>query len=188
MGAAARRLAALARQLPAPAARPAPVSDEETDLDTIVVTDHEAPLTQEQIDYFMTEGYVALPGMIPDEFNAELIAGVDALMESRAEHGGSTSGNWDHGLIPSFGALGDLCSWPPIVEKVKQLCAQYGNGATEVGMHHIHARWQVAGERSSPWHQARPLPQAGRQGHPPHPPQPPWPPRAWPRGFAGRTI
>ena len=160
MAASARRLAALGRHVPSPTPRSAAaVSDDvEADPDATLVTDHEAPLTQEQIDHFMTDGYVALPGLIPDEYNAELIAGVDALMESRAEHGGSTSGNWDHGLIPSFGALGDLCSWPPIVEKVKQLCAQYGNGATEVGMHHIHARWQVAGERSSPWHQARPPP------------------------------
>jgi len=122
------------------------------DLDSVVVTEPSAPLTQSQVDHFLLDGYVALPGIVPDGFNAELMASVDELMDARAQHT-IGSGDWSNGLIAGFGQLGALCSWPPIVEKVKQLMAEYGNGRVDCGMHHIHAARQDAGVGPSPWHQ-----------------------------------
>ena len=34
-----------------------------------VVQDPDAPLTPEQIDHFLVNGYVALPGLFPEDFN-----------------------------------------------------------------------------------------------------------------------
>ena len=124
------------------------VADTETadvDLDRLLVTDPAAPLTKEQIDHFMLEGYVALPGLIPVSFNTALKADVDALMADRASNSAR--------LIASYGTLGELCSYPPVVDKVRQLMKEYGNGETECGMHHIHANRQAPGTGSSNWHQ-----------------------------------
>ncbi len=119
-------------------------------LDEIVVSDPGVPLTAAQVHKFMVDGFVALPGIVPSLFNSELMASVDELMVARTRHT-IGSGDWSHGLIAGFGQLGALCSWPPIVDKVKQLMAVYGNGRVDCGMHHIHATRQDAGTGSSPW-------------------------------------
>ena len=123
-------------------------------LDDILVSDPDVPLTEAQVRKFLLDGYVALPGIVPDEFNSELMASVDELMDARTRHT-IGSGDWSHGLIAGYGQLGPLCSWPPIVEKVKQLMAVYGNGRVECGMHHIHATRQDAGAAPSPWCESR---------------------------------
>jgi predicted hotdog family 3-hydroxylacyl-ACP dehydratase len=123
-------------------------------LDEIVVSDPDLPLTAAQVHKFLVDGYVVLPGIVPGQFNLELMASVDELMEARTQHT-IGSGDWSNGLIAGFGQLGALCSWPPIVEKVKQLMANYGNGRVDCGMHHIHATRQDAGTGSSPWVRSR---------------------------------
>lgn len=119
-------------------------------LDNIMVSDPDVPLSNAQLNKFLVDGYVALPGIIPDEFNGELMNSVDELMDARTRHS-IGSGDWSHGLIADFGQLGTLCSWPPIVDKVKQLMQVYGNGRVDCGMHHIHATRQDAGTGPSSW-------------------------------------
>lgn len=120
-------------------------------LDNIVVSDPDVPLSDAQLNKFLVDGYIALPGIIPNEFNGELMNSVDELMDARTRHT-IGSGDWSHGLIAEFGELGTLCSWPPIVDKVKQLMQVYGNGRVDCGMHHIHATRQDAGTGPSPWY------------------------------------
>ena len=146
MAAGRRRVAAITSHLTS--------ATTEIDLDSLTVDDPERPLSAEQIEHFMMEGYVALPGIIPDDFNAQLKADTDALMADRA------SKDAQGRLIASYGTLGELCSWPPVVDKVMQLMANYGNGETQCGMHHIHANRQSAGTGSSNWHQASAVPHA----------------------------
>ena len=146
MAAGRRRVAAITSHLTS--------ATTEIDLDSLTVDDPERPLSAEQIEHFMMEGYVALPGIIPDDFNAQLKADTDALMADRA------SKDAQGRLIASYNTLGELCSWPPVVDKVMQLMANYGNGETQCGMHHIHANRQSAGTGSSNWHQASAVPRA----------------------------
>ena len=113
-----------------------------------VVQDPDAPLTPEQIDHFLVNGYVALPGLFPEDFNDAMKRDVDRLVDDRAAKQAAP-------LIASYGTLGELCSYPPIVDKVCQLMAAYGNGETACGMHHIHANRQDAGTGPSNWHQVR---------------------------------
>eukprot|EP01046_Picozoa_sp_COSAG06_P058475 COSAG06_NODE_11756_length_1468_cov_3.776005_5_plen_182_part_00 len=113
-----------------------------------VVQDPDAPLTPAQIDHFLVNGYVALPGFFPDDFNEAMKRDVDRLVDDRAAKQAAP-------LIASYGTLGELCSYPPIVDKICQLMASYGNGETACGMHHIHATRQDAGTGPSNWHQVR---------------------------------
>ena len=133
--------------------QPAAAAATVVDLDSLVVTDALAPLSAEQIDHFLLNGYVALPGVIPSDYNADLVASVDELVEARADKGRGKAG-----LVASYGSLGGLCSWPGIVDKVQQLMSVYGNGETQCGMHHIHANRQEAGTGSSNWHQVQAAP------------------------------
>lgn len=137
---------------PSPAATEAAVAEAAAVDDSLAVTDPDAPLTPAQVQKFMLDGYVALPGLLPEDFNTDCMASVDDLMAARSEHS-IGSGDWTNGLVAGHGELGALCSWPPIVEKVKQLMAEYGNGRVECAMHHIHATRQDAGVGPSPWHQ-----------------------------------
>jgi hypothetical protein len=141
------RLTQLAAHLPAAlaSASAAGTPSAITAVAPATVTDPDAPLTREEIDHFLLEGYVALPGLIPDDLNKALKADVDVLMRDRAEKRAD--------LIVSYGTLGELCAYPPVVDKVQQLMAAYGNGKTQCGMHHIHANKQEPGTGSSDWHQ-----------------------------------
>ena len=117
------------------------------------ITDPEAPLSDAAIDSFMEEGYVALPGIIPDEHRLRLNADVDRLEADR--------GNPDApSFIVEYEELGKLCSWPPIVDKVAQLMRAYptGEGRDQFAMHHIHASRHDEGQPSVGWHQVRLLP------------------------------
>ena len=49
-----------------------------------VVEDPDAPLTPEQIDHFLVNGYVALPGLFPEDFNDAMKRDVDRLVDDRA--------------------------------------------------------------------------------------------------------
>lgn len=150
--AAVEALAAAASSMDPPTAAGAEQQQRLDQLDRRVVSDPDVPLTDAQVHKFMVDGYIALPGIVPEDFNSELMSSVDELMCARTQHT-IGSGDWSHGLIANFGQLGMLCSWPPIVEKVKQLMKVYGNGCVDCGMHHIHATRQDAGAGPSAWHQ-----------------------------------
>ena len=110
------------------------------------------PLTQEQIEQFLEEGYCALPGLIPPELNNRLRAEMDRrASDANGARGGSTL-RGRH--VVNYKELGMLCSLPMVVEKLKQLFKAYGNGETEMAMHHIHANRQLPGVASSNWHRA----------------------------------
>ena len=49
-----------------------------------VVQDPDAPLTPEQIDHFLVNGYVALPGLLAEDFNDAMKRDVDRLVDDRA--------------------------------------------------------------------------------------------------------
>ena len=110
------------------------------------------PLTQKQIEQFLEEGYCALPGLIPPELNNRLRAEMD---RREADANGARGGSTLQGRhVVSYKELGMLCSLPTVVEKLKQLFKAYGNGETEMAMHHIHANRQLPGVGSSNWHRA----------------------------------
>ena len=122
---------------------------------TRFIEDEGAPLTEEMIAQFMVEGYVVLPGILRDHHVKNLCADVDQLVVDRTGlHGNPQSVGGDAGRhVVSYEHLGKLCSHPPLVEKVKQLMACYGNGRADCAMHHIHASKHEAGETGAGWHQ-----------------------------------
>ena len=126
--------------------------------------DDAAPLTEEMIAQFMVEGYVVLPGILRDEHVAHLCGDVDRLVSDRdalvgqrnhlpgTEAAPSLGGSVGRHVV-SYEHLGKLCTHPPLLEKVKQLMAQYGNGRTDCAMHHVHVAKSEAGDVGAPWHQ-----------------------------------
>ena len=95
---------------------------------------------------FVTHGYVLLPAALPASYNDAMKRDIDALVEDRknkhAKH------------VVEYETLGQLCAYPPIVDKVHQLMAAYGNQRTDMALHHIHAARHDTGTGSSNWHQA----------------------------------
>lgn len=112
----------------------------------------ESPLTDEEIATFMEEGYVALPGILPDELQRRLRGDVDRMEADRLL---SRDGGPKVPYIVEYEELGKLCSYPPVVDKVEQLMRAYGNGADGSAMHHIHASRHDEGQPSVGWHQVR---------------------------------
>jgi hypothetical protein len=112
----------------------------------------ESPLSDEEISTFMEAGYVALPGILPDELQQRLRDDVDRMEADRllARNGGPKVP-----YIVEYEELGKLCSYPPVVDKVEQLMRAYGNGADGSAMHHIHASRHDEGQPSVGWHQVR---------------------------------
>jgi hypothetical protein len=99
-----RRLRAIASQVAAVAATPPTAQS--------AVTDPSQPLTAAQVDSFMDDGYVMLPGIMgdgPGSMNGLLRRDLDLLCEARAAHAQDDSvpvphivesGRWDH-LVPT---------------------------------------------------------------------------------------
>ena len=167
MAAAANRLRSVLRAIGAAAAveAEAPAYDAAAlEATTRFAEDDEAPLTEEMIAQFMVEGYVVLPGILRDEHVAHLCADVDQLVADRdalvgqrnhlpgTEAAPSLGGSVGRHVV-SYEHLGKLCTHPPLLEKVKQLMARYGNGRTDCAMHHIHASKNEAGDAGVGWHQ-----------------------------------
>jgi hypothetical protein len=146
-----RLLAAALRSTEEPLLAAAPAAA----IESGVVTDPEdegTPLTQEQIEQFLEEGYCALPGLLPPDINQRLCDDMDRrVADANGARGGSTL-QGRH--IVSYKELANLCSLPMVVEKLKQLFKAYGNGETQMAMHHIHANRQLPGVGSSNWHRA----------------------------------
>ena len=117
-----------------------------------VADDDGTPLTQDQIDQFLEEGYCALPGLLPADLNQRLRDEMDRrAADANGANGGATLGGRH---VVSYNELGLLCSLPMVIEKLKQLFKAYGNGETQMAMHHIHANRQLPGVGSSNWHRA----------------------------------
>ena len=99
---------------------------------------------------------MVLPSILrPESHVVRLCAAVDDL-----ERGRSTAANSPR--IVEHEALGELCAHPPVVEVVKQLMREHGNGREDCGMHHMHASRHSEGEVEARWHHdctsaARPL-------------------------------
>ena len=166
MAAAANRLRSVLRALGAAVEAEAPPAYDAAELEatTRFADDDEAPLTEEMIAQFMVEGYVVLPGILRDEHVAHLCADVDQLVADRdalvgqrnhlpgTEAAPSLGGSVGRHVV-SYEHLGKLCTHPPLLEKVKQLMARYGDGRTDCAMHHIHASKNEAGDAGVGWHQ-----------------------------------
>lgn len=105
--------------------------------------DSTPPLSAAMIEEFTERGFISLPGIVPDEHRLRLMADVDRL------HDGENRLPY----IVCYEELGQLCSWPPVVNKVKQLMAAWGNSKTDCAMHHIHASRHDEGQPSVGWHQ-----------------------------------
>lgn len=116
--------------------------------------DADAPLSDTEIETFLSDGYVVLPGVLGDgagSYNDALKADLDRMIDARRAHQEDNSQPMPH--VVEFGSLGELCAHPPIVDKVKQLMGSYGNKRTDFSLHHIHAARHDVGEGSSYWHQ-----------------------------------
>lgn len=96
-------------------------------------------LTEDQLKEFDEVGYLVFPGLFPDDLNQRLKDDVDLMMEDRARD--------EKKMIMSYDELGALTSEPLVVDRVADLMD--GKKFTH---HHIHARWQGAGERGVRWH------------------------------------
>lgn len=108
------------------------------------------PLTDEEIASFMELGYVALPGILPEELQQRLRDDVDRMESDRKL---SRNGGPKVPFIVEYEELGKLCSFPAVVDKVEQLMRAYGPGNTGSAMHHIHASRHDEGQPSVGWHQ-----------------------------------
>lgn len=108
-------------------------------------------LTQDDIDQFNEEGYLVFEGLFDDDHNQRIKDDVDQLMEDRQNPDIKKP-------IMAYQELGLLTSEPAIVDRVSDLM----DGEKFIH-HHIHARWQLPGERGAPWHHDyEQLPQTNR--------------------------
>jgi len=150
---AARRLTSLAAHVVAAETETTPV--EVVDPATLNIhADADAPLSDTEIETFLSDGYVVLPGVLGDgagSYNEALKADLDKMIDARKAHQADNSQPMPH--VVEFGSLGELVAHPPIVEKVKQLMASSGNKRTDFSLHHIHAARHDEGEGPSYWHQ-----------------------------------
>ena len=125
------------------------------------------PLSQKQIDFFMSEGYLLMPGILGEQYSRELRGDIDQmtvdrkqLAQERAqerETGAKVMPDLDYFrrrriMTVSYEHYGNLVSYPPLVDKVCQLMAQYGNGRTDCPMHHANASIQGPGTPPNTWH------------------------------------
>lgn len=107
-------------------------------------------LTQEEIDVFNDVGYLIFPGLLNDEICTRVKADVDQLMVDRE--------NGVKKMMVEYPEMGLLTSEPVIIDRISDLM-----GGTKFTHHHIHARWQAAGERGVAWHHDYvQIPQANR--------------------------
>lgn len=96
-------------------------------------------LSQEDIDRFWEDGYLIFEGLFDDDLNGRIKDDVDQLMMDRE--------NKERPMLMTYPELGALTSEPLVVDRVADLM----DGKKFVH-HHIHARWQLPGERGAPWH------------------------------------
>ena len=96
-------------------------------------------LNPQEVEFFQREGYLLLPEFIEPDFNARLIAEVDAMMAHRQAD--------DHRLIVSYREMGLLTSHPPLMERLEALMGP------RFAMHHIHSSRHDAGDGGVHWHQ-----------------------------------
>lgn len=97
-------------------------------------------LTPDDIAQFDEEGYLVFEGLFDHDLNERIKADVDQLMIDRETD--------KRRMLMAYPELGLLTSEPSVVDRVADLM----NGKKFVH-HHIHARWQLPGERGAPWHQ-----------------------------------
>ena len=64
-----------------------------------------ADAAEPDVDQPFRPAHAAQTMVVPDGFNAELMASVDELMDARAQHT-IGSGDWSNGLIAGFGQNG----------------------------------------------------------------------------------
>jgi hypothetical protein len=97
-------------------------------------------LTQSDIDQFNEEGYLIFEGLFGDDLNERIKADLDQLMIDRE--------NRERPILMAYPELGALTSEPSVVDRVADLM-----DGKKFAHHHIHARWQLPGERGVAWHQ-----------------------------------
>ena len=75
-------------------------------------------------DRFLSDGYVVLPGLLgdgPGSMNDALRRDLDRLCDAREAHRQDESVPLPH--VVEFGTLGELVTYPPVVDKVKRFHA-----------------------------------------------------------------
>ena len=114
----------------------------------------EEPLSDREVERFLSDGYVVLPSLLgdgPGSMNDALRQDLDRLCDAREAHQQDKSAALPH--VVEFGTLGELVTHPPVVDKLTQLMSAYGNGRTDFALHHIHAARHTSGTGPSHWHQ-----------------------------------
>jgi len=96
-------------------------------------------LTPEDEEFFHSEGYLVLEGIIEPEYNERLIREVDELVAHRQDK--------DNRLLVSYFEMGMLTSYPPIIDRLEVLLGP------RFAMHHIHSARHDAGNGGVHWHQ-----------------------------------
>jgi hypothetical protein len=82
------------------------------------------PLNEKEVERFLSDGYVVLPGLLgdgPGSMNDALRRDLDRLCDAREAHRQDESVPLPH--VVEFGTLGELVAYPPVVDKVKRFHA-----------------------------------------------------------------
>jgi len=115
----------------------------------VTQTDAVPAVSDADQEFFHREGYLVLPDLIDADYNARLIAELDALVQHRADK--------DHRMVVSYPEMGMLTSHPPIIDRLQMLLGP------RFAMHHIHSARHEAGNGGVHWHQDyEQLPQSNR--------------------------
>lgn len=99
-----------------------------------------AHLSQEEIDRFNEEGYLAFKGLLDADHCKRLADDVDRLMTDRKD-------KEKRAMVVTYRELGLLTSEPKVMAPIQDLMG------THFALHHIHAVRQDAGTRGVNWHQ-----------------------------------
>jgi hypothetical protein len=112
---------------------------------TAFASDPQSALTDAQLSHFLIEGFCCLPGIVPTALCKLLKVDVDIIENDRSEGRAMNNVGYEH--------VGKLCSYPPVVSKVRQLAERWGNGRSDVAMHHVNASRHGPGIYSAlpPW-------------------------------------
>lgn len=103
-------------------------------------TDGQGVLGQEALDFFEEKGYLAFPGLLPEEFNQSMKEATAAFDEARGENRGS--------ILPiEWEGLAPLATWEPMMKILDQVVGE------SYSMHHYHAAIHKAGNDGVRWHQ-----------------------------------
>ena len=104
----------------------------------LLATEPKATLSNDQLSFFETNGYLVMPQFLKPSHCNELKRGIDNLIVARKKQ--------EHPMVISENALGHLVSHEETMQVTEALFGR------DFVMHHIHADRHDAGRKGVHWH------------------------------------